>query len=145
MSQVLIQRPGLDGAVTGWTLQRHGEQKGRAQASKTKLHLGKMKPKQSKQCVVAAGFSLSPFLPVRSSTSTRPLFRSQPLQIQLQILPGPAALPFPQVSLHCPLPIAHYSVEGTRISPVALAHLPPRVAQVSHVPGTGAAGTVLSQ
>lgn len=83
-------------AVTGWTLQRHGEQKGRAQASKMKLRLGKMKPKQSEQSVVAASFPLSQSLPELSSTSTRPLLRSQPLQIQLQILPGRLPSHFPE-------------------------------------------------
>jgi hypothetical protein len=119
-------------------------QKGRAQTSKTKLHLRKMKPKQSKQRPVAAGFPLSPLspcLPVQSSNYTRPLLRSQSLQTQLQILPGRLPSCFPRASLHCPSLITHYSVEGTRISPVALAHLPPRVAQESHIPGTGAAGT----
>lgn len=108
-----------------------------------------MKPKLSKQLnsAVELRASLSPCLRqrVQSSTSTRPSLRAQPLQIQLQMLPRESALLFPRVSLHCPSPIAHYSVEGTRISPVALSHLPPQVAQGSHIPGTGAAGTVLSQ
>lgn len=144
MSQVLIQRPGLDGLSQAGPCNKTSKGGG-AQASKTKLHLRKMKPKQSKQHVVAAGFPLSQCPLVLSSISTRPFLRSQPLQIQLQILPGrlPSCFPEPLFTvLHQSLTTL---VEGTRISPVALAHLRPRVAQGSHIPGTGAAGTVLSQ
>lgn len=145
MSQVLIQSPCLHGLSQAGPCKDTKSKRGGAQASKTKLHLRKMKPKQSKPRVVAAGFPLSQCL------QGAVLY----LHATLTQIPTPADPIANPAGGHLPFcfPKPHFTVfhrslttlvEGTRISPLALAHLPPRVAQGSHIPGTGAARMVLS-